>query len=111
MLKFFEATGRWNIAGPAIASAALLDIGEYKFWFQPQNQFTQRNASDRPNLILPDVWIDQLSSVTDPDAIIQQVLDTLWQSFDHEFCKFYDAQGIWRMQAPQHFPVGLCDRT
>ena len=97
LLKFLEATARWNVNGPAIASAALLDIGDYKFWFQPMNRFTERTSSDRPNLILPEIWIDQLGALANHDEVIRPLLDTLWQSFDHECCQFYDDQGGWRL--------------
>jgi hypothetical protein len=95
LLKFLEAAVRWNISGPAIASAALLNIGDYRFWYQPRNQFTRSNPSDRPNLILPEIWIDQLRGDADPDAVVRPLLDTLWQSFDLECCEFFDGQGRW----------------
>ncbi len=96
LIKFITAaTKRWQIAGPAIAAAALLDIGDSRFFYQPPRYFTQSSRSDRENLILPDVWIDQLSAVDNPDKVVQPLLDTLWQSFNLERCMFYDAQGRW----------------
>jgi hypothetical protein len=97
LTKFLAAAGRWNIAGPAIAAAALLDIGKFQFWYQPRGYFTQRNASDRSNIILPEVWIEELSAVENPDTIARPLLDTLWQSFDMERCAFYDAHDNWAM--------------
>jgi hypothetical protein len=96
--KFLAAAERWSIGGPAIASAALLDVGKYRFWYQQRGWFTQRNPSDRSNIILPEVWIEQLATVTNPDTIAQQLLDTLWQAFDIERCAFYDADGNWVLQ-------------
>lgn len=62
-----------------------------------QGYFTQRNPADRPNLVLPEVWIERLSAVQNPDEIARPLLDTLWQAFDLECWMFYDKQGNWVM--------------
>ena len=95
LMKFFEAGARLNIGGPAIATAALLGVGDWRFWYQPRNYFTRRNPADRPNMVLPEAWVEQLGAIPNPDAIIRPMLDTLWQAFDMEGCMFYDAQGNW----------------
>ena len=92
---FIAAVGRWNIVGPAIAAAALLDIGNHEFWYQPPRGFTTRTPCDRPNLVLPEVWIEQLSDIRNVDEVARPLLDTLWQSFDHERCMFFDQNGQW----------------
>lgn len=96
LLKFFAAAARWNISGPAIAAAALVDVGGHRFWHQPPGGFTRREPSDRPNVILPEVWVEQVGAVDKPDDIIRPLLDTLWQAFRFEGCTFYDPQGTWR---------------
>jgi hypothetical protein len=62
-----------------------------------QGYFAQRNPADRPNLVLPEVWIERLSAVQNPDEIARPLLDTLWQGFDLECWMFYDKQGNWVM--------------
>ena len=51
--------------------------------------------ADRPNLILPDVLIEQLAAVTDPDEIARPLLDTLWQAFGGDRCMLYTPEGRW----------------
>ena len=48
-------------------------------------------------MVLPEVWVEQLGAVLNPDEIVRPLLDTLWQAFDMEGCMFYDAQGNWAM--------------
>jgi Putative DNA-binding domain len=97
LVMFLQAVGQWGISGPAIAAVALLDIGGFRLWHQPRGQFTIRQSADRPNLILPEVWIEQLASVTNFDDIARPLLDMLWQAFDVEQCAFYDAHGTWQL--------------
>ena len=96
LIKFFEATKRWNIAGPAIAAAALLNIDG--FLFVPPGRYTRKAKSDRPNLVLPEVWIDQLAAINDPDEFARPLLDMLWQAFGIERCMYYNAEGQWVRQ-------------
>jgi hypothetical protein len=93
--KFITAAVQWNISGPAIIAASLLNVGEYSFAFQGRYQVTQQNAADRMNMILPEIWIEQLGNVQDIDSIARPLLDTLWQAFDLEACGFYNASGTW----------------
>ncbi len=79
-----------------IATVALLDIGDFRLWYLPQGQFVMRQPSDRPNLIVPEFWIEQLASIQNPDDVARPLLDTLWQAFDVKECAFYDAQGRWQ---------------
>lgn len=97
LFKFFDATRRFNINGPAIVAAALLGVGDRRFWYQPRNYFARHQPADRPNIILPEMWVEQLGAIPDPDEIVRPLLDMLWQAFDMEGCMFYDAQGNWAM--------------
>jgi hypothetical protein len=95
--KFLDAAHSFGIGGPAIVGAALVDIRDHRWWYQPRGWFTQRNPTDRPNLMVPEAWIEQLATTLDPDSIARPLLDTLWQAFDMEGCAFYNAQGSWEM--------------
>jgi hypothetical protein len=93
--KFCQAAADWGIGGPAIASVALLDVGGWRLAYDPKHWLTQRNPSDRPNLILPEYWIEQVGSVHNIDEVAQPMLDTLFQCFDMERCPFYSQAGAW----------------
>ena len=84
LTKFLAAAADWGITGPAAASVAVVDVAGWRLFYQPRGYYTQRNSSDRSNLVLPDVWIEQLNLVKNPDEIVRPLLDTLWQSFDIE---------------------------
>jgi hypothetical protein len=93
--KFLAVAKAWGIGGPAVAAAALLDVHGWPFAYQARGYMSAFNSADRPHLILPEVWIEDLSTAQ-LDAIARPILDTLWQAFDLEACGFYDAQGNWR---------------
>jgi hypothetical protein len=93
--KFLTAAGSWGISGPAVAAAALLDVNGWQFGYQSTGYLSAFNSADRPHLILPEVWIDDLATAQ-LDLIARPMLDTLWQAFDLEACGFYDASGNWR---------------
>ena len=95
LARFLAANARWNITGPAIASVALLEIDEFRLWHQPLGRFTMRQSSDRPNLVIPEFWIEQVAGMQNVDDVARPLLDTLWQAFDVEECAFYDAHGNW----------------
>jgi len=94
--KFLTASKSWGIAGPAVAAASLFDVHGWQFAYQSTGHFSAFNSADRPHLILPEVWIEEVSTAQF-DAIARPMLDTLWQAFDLEACAFYDTQGNWVM--------------
>jgi len=89
------ATKSWGISGPAIAAVALLGVHGWPFVYDSRDYATAFSSADRPNLILPEVWIEDLSTAQ-LDAIARPVLDTLWQAFNIATCGFYDGNGVWR---------------
>jgi hypothetical protein len=95
LFMFVQATKKWGIAGPAIAAAALLDVGEHRFAYMSQGGWLSEVQTDRPNFVIPEVWVDQLAAVDDADTLARPLLDTLWQAFDHARCAYYNAQGAW----------------
>jgi len=95
--KFLNAAKTWGIGGPAIAAAALLDVHGWPFAYQDTSYMSAFNSADRPHLILPEVWIEDITTA-ELDAIAKPILDTLWQAFDLEACGFFDAQGNWVRQ-------------
>jgi hypothetical protein len=84
-----------GISGPAIAAVALLDVHGWPFVYDSRDYATAFSSADRPNLILPEVWIEDLSSAQ-LDASVRPLLDALWQAFNIATCGFYDGNGVWR---------------
>jgi hypothetical protein len=52
-------------------------------------RFTQA-VSDRPHLVLPEVWIENLDTA-DIDGAVLPLMDMLWQTFGVERCLDFDA--------------------
>lgn len=54
--------------------------------------------SDRPQLTLPDGWIEALDSPAPVDDVVKPILDVLWEAFDANRCYDYDENGTWSPQ-------------
>lgn len=93
--KFLKASRELGFAGPAIAGAALLTVGNYEFAL-PREHFGDRPRADRESIVLPETWIEAVESTLSVDEVARPMLDILWQSFDVERCYQYDEKGNWR---------------
>ena len=82
-------------SGPAIFRCALLQIEGYEFGVGGNFSLFRKAFSDRPNLVLPDVWVEDAKAVTDIDAIVRPIMDILWQAFNVERCLEYREDGAW----------------
>lgn len=96
--KFIDALRSWNINGPALLSVALVDVGEYQLAYQNAYSVTSISGADRPNLILPEVWIPRVEAVDNADTLVQPLLDIMWQSFGLQRCEFFGPDGKWMPQ-------------
>lgn len=95
--RLLSAARRCGLAGPAIVGAALLGVSGYEFavggnFFKPGGPL----RADRPDLVLPDVWIESLEQASSPDDVLRPVMDTLWQAFDVARCLEYTEAGEWK---------------
>lgn len=93
--KFLRATSSLGFHGPAVVACALLFVGDYEFGVGVRYHAPDRALADRHHLVLPEIWVDDLSAAHDVDSIARPILDVLWQSFDEERCLEYSAQGVW----------------
>lgn len=48
------------------------------------------SADELGDLVVPAMWVDLLETLN-VDAVIQPLLDTIWQSFDAERCPYFNA--------------------
>jgi hypothetical protein len=89
--KFIEAARSWGFAGPALLGVAIVNVQGFELGIgNAFHRFSQATA-DRPNLILPEVWINSLDTVSIDDAI-RPSLDMLWQAFGVERCLDFDEE-------------------
>lgn len=86
-----------GFSGPAILAVSLLRAAEVRLGLGERYTQSIAPSADRSNLLLPDTWIGSLDGLTEPaaDALIQTLLDILWQCFDEPRCREYDAKGNW----------------
>jgi hypothetical protein len=90
--RFLNFSKRSGFAGPAVLGVAILRVGGYQLrsgqYFYSSHD---RSPVDRDNLILPEVWIDNIESA-DCDKVIGPMMDVLWQSFGLDRCEYFDPE-------------------
>jgi hypothetical protein len=80
--------------GSAVAS---LTLGGVKGFVMHMGQIFNLHGNytpDRDDLILPEVWIENIESVA-LDTVVKPLLDVTWQAFGIEACSYYDDIGTW----------------
>ena len=87
---FMEAAKRWGYAGPAVLSIAVLHVEGYELAVGDSFWRLSQAVSDRPHLILPEAWIENIESA-DVDETVRPLMDMLWQAFGMERCLDFDA--------------------
>ena len=79
----------FGLSGPAVVSFSMLHVGEYELQTDAFHRRRGFARPDRPHLIAPEVWIDNLESAK-VDDFARPLLDTLWQGFGMERCMDYE---------------------
>lgn len=97
LLKFFAAAARWKISRPAIAAAALLDVGGWHLRHFVPNGWLRRERADRPNLIcLKCGWIKLVLSTTLTQLLSGRSRYSL-AGVRVRTVRVFDGQGNWIM--------------
>ncbi|TNJ38950.1 hypothetical protein FGF66_06705 [Chlorobaculum thiosulfatiphilum] len=88
---FVEKVQSWGFAGPAILGLGILNVKGFELSINKSigDPFRTPSVADRPNLVLPEEWIDDLNTV-DIEGTVRPLLDTLWQAFGIERCPYFD---------------------
>lgn len=87
---FISVAKDWGLVGPAILSYSLLNVEGYELAISTRYFLRQKPESDRPHLVVPELWIESLESV-EIDQIVRPLLDILCQGFGQERCLDFDA--------------------
>lgn len=87
---FIDAAKNGGFAGPAVLCFAVLHVEGYELGIGDSFRPFGKMAADRPHLILPEVWIENLDSAN-LDDLVRPLLDTLWQAFGEVRCLDFDA--------------------
>lgn len=89
-----------DISGPSLLICALYGGSGYQFGVAHAHQQYGQFSLDRDDIILPEIWIEDLPSVDNIDCLVRPTLDVLWQAFGLTHCFDYDDDGQF---APPHF--------
>ena len=87
--NFIARAKGWGFGGPALLGIAVLNVQGFELGIDDAFHPFSRATADRPNLIPPEVWIENLESVNVDDAL-RPSLDVLWQAFGLERCFDFD---------------------
>ncbi|MCK9386847.1 MAG: ATP-binding protein [Sulfuritalea sp.] len=95
VVRFIATANALGYSGPAVLRFALLSIQGYEFAVGEQYWGRGKAFADRPDLVLPDAWIEDLAAPFDVDTLVRPMMDILWQAFDVARCLEYDESGAW----------------
>jgi hypothetical protein len=97
LTTFIAAIRLFGVSGPAIMGAALLDTTGYALGVRNTRSGMSEvsEVADRPDMVVPEAWMEDIESVTDVDVLVRPLLDVLYQSFDVERCFEYGEKGQW----------------
>lgn len=88
---FKECMSSFKIDAPIIIGVSLLNASNYGFYTNNYIEFLGTYPrSDREQIILPEVLMDNLDGM---EEIEQQIFDMLWRSFGLLKCEYYDENG------------------
>jgi hypothetical protein len=93
--KSVAAAKRFGYSGPAIIGAALLRVEGFELAVGGAYNLLNSTYADRPQLQLPEAWVESIESVQDVDVIARPLMDVLWQAFGLERCLDYTQEGVW----------------
>lgn len=95
IIKFCSKAPHYKMYGPAIINVALLNAEKYRFGVGGNSMFSRAFSTDRANIILPEVMIEQIADFENYDEAAKPLLDILWQAFGLERCLEYNVNGEW----------------
>jgi hypothetical protein len=83
LTTFIAATRRFGVSGPAIVGAALLDTAGYALGVRNTRSGMSEvsEVADRPDMVVPESWIEDIESVTDEDVLVRPLLDVSGQLY------------------------------
>ncbi|MBU9426443.1 AlbA family DNA-binding domain-containing protein [Burkholderia gladioli] len=94
----FRSFRTQGISGPAVIGGAILGVDEYELGVDSRSFSFNRFASDRDNMFLPRLWVDDVGSA-EVDAYARPLLDVMWQAFGATRCIEYSEDGRWQPRA------------
>lgn len=99
LLTLTRAAKAQGASGPAVFSISLHEVRGYTWYVSQYYNLNSNPVADRDDLLLPDVWIENVADISDPDALIRPLLDVLWQAFGVSGrCPEFNAEGKWEPQ-------------
>lgn len=93
--KLIAAAKNQGATGPAVFAVSLHRVGGFTWMVSDAYNMQHAAVADRPELHLPDVLLENVEDVPDCDVVLRPLLDVLWQCFDVERCREYNASGKW----------------
>lgn len=88
---FLTSIKKLGFSGPAVLSVAMLNVQGYELGIDQFYYQRRHSSADRPHLIPPDVWIEDID-IVDIDSTIRTLLDMMWQGFGRESCMDFNSE-------------------
>ncbi|MBT2303804.1 ATP-binding protein [Variovorax paradoxus] len=84
-----------RVTGPAVFAISMHGVSQFTWMVSELFNAQHRAVADRSDLHLPELVIEHVEDVGDIDALLRPLFDVLWQCFDVDRCREYNAAGSW----------------
>ena len=83
-----------NIYGPCFVFLSLLGVKKYEIYNQFGFLRNRATPIDRDNLLLPEIYIEEMSNFSAPD-VMKPAFDMVWNAGDYTGSRNYNKEGKW----------------
>ena len=92
--KYLALAKGLGVSMPMVIMLSMHGVRGYRIWFRSDwYDYGQMHAIDRDALLLPDVLLEDFSTLA--DVAMKPIFDALWQAGGLAGCQHYDEKGRW----------------
>jgi len=92
--KYLALAKGLGVSMPMVIMLSMQGVKSYRIWFRSDwYDYGQMHAIDRDTLLLPDVLLEDFSTLA--DVAMKPIFDALWQAGGLAGCQHYNEKGGW----------------
>lgn len=81
--SILASSKKFGVSGPALIQCGVLHTMNCVLERGPMSTYSNTKIADRPHLVFPDIWIEDVSGDVDVDQLLLNTVEVLWQSFGY----------------------------
>lgn len=81
--SILASSKKFGISGPALMQCGVLHTMNCVLETGPNSTYSKSMIADRPHLVFPEIWIDDVAGDADAEQLLGVTKEVLWQSFGY----------------------------